>query len=288
MTYLATMALLLAASGGDPQRGRSLLDTWIDPEDPSSSSAPAGASSSGLFAARYRFWQGEFSGNFRADDNNLQGTEVDVRKTLDIEEEENLSALSIWFGTSILGRVYLDYWDGTYEGDKILTEDVTYASTTFFTGENVHTKMEWKAITALYLYDITVPVVPGLSDLSLSVGIGLKFIRVHGKLSRPGFDESATARAPVPVVGGAATISVTEHFTAQIEASGFHVESWEGVATGSLWDVTAALRGHFAPAFVGVGYRWFGVRLQDERTDIDKVQADLLIEGAFVEVGVNF
>ena len=196
--------------------------------------------------------------------------------------------MSVWFGFSGAGRIFVDWLDGTYEGDKILPSDVTFAGTTFVAGSNVHTKLEWRAITGLYLFDMPMSPDAGFAKLDLSFGAGVKFLRLNGRLTTPGLDESGTFKAPFPVVAGAARLTLGDHLAVELEAHGMHVESWEGVATGTLYDVSLSAQFRYEAFFGGIGYRWIGLEIEDERTDIDKVQADLELMGIFGEVGVTF
>ena len=284
MNLLAAAMLLLCAP---PETGASVLE-WMAGLSAEPQTAREDSALTGKIGGRYRFWQGNLEGTFRADDNAIQGTSVDIDETLGLEKEENLGNLSAWFGLSGAGRIFVDWVDGTYEGDMVLANDVTFAGTTFLAGSDVHSKLEWRALTGLYLYDLPMSQDKGFTRLDLSFGAGIKFLRLNGRLTTPGLDESGTFKAPFPVVAGTARLSLGDYLAVEVEANGMHVESWEGVATGTIYDVSLSAQVRYNVFFGGIGYRWFGVNIEDERADIDKVQADFYLRGIFGEVGVTF
>ena len=283
MNLLAVAMLLCGSPGTDA----STLE-WMAGLAPEPLTVQADSAIPGKMGLRYRFWQANFQGNLRADDNSIQGTTVDIDETLGIEKEENISIISAWIGLSGAGRIFVDWLDGTYEGDMILANDVTFAGTLFTAGTDVHSKLEWRSLTGLYLFDMPMSPDAGFTQLDLSFGAGVKFLRLSGRLTTPGLNESGTFKAPFPVFAGAARLSLGQHMAVELEAHGMHVESWEGVATGTIYDVSLSAQVRYNMFFGGIGYRWVGVEIEDERTDIDKAQADLELEGIFGEVGVTF
>jgi hypothetical protein len=287
MSLLAALLITAITPGNDPDTLEWMadlpmeLESWSGGEDDIVPLAKVGV--------RYRSWQSTFEGTLQADDEAIEGTNVDIASDLSIDDEEHISGFTAWVGLSGAGRIWVDWWDGTWEGDEVLSNSITFAGKTFTAASNVHTKMEWRALTGLYLYDLPLPT-PGPVGLDLSIGAGFKFVRIYGKLESDvaPFSESGTFRAPVPVLAGAARVTLGEYFSAELEIQGLHVESWENVATGTIYDISLSAQGRYQFAFGGIGYRWFGVRLKDERADIDTVQLDLLIHGFFFELGVRF
>ena len=236
---------------------------------------------------RYRRWKADLNGDARADDAGITGTKIDVDSILGIDQGEGIDNISAWFGAPGIGRLYLDYWKAGFGGDQVLPQDVTFVGKTFLANSLVDTRLDWKSLTAIVELGLLVPFGESPFGLRLSPGFGARFLSLEGTLKTTGLDESAEVRGPVPVLSGSAELYFAKFASAEIRLEGFGINDFQGFS-GSYTDLTLAFRGGYEGAFIGVGYRMFTIGLEDERADVDKIEIELKIDGAFVEIGFRF
>ena len=236
---------------------------------------------------RYRRWKADLKGDARVDGDGITGTEFDIDSALGIDQGLGINNYSAWFGAPETARIYLDYWDADFTGDHILSQDLTYSGSTFTSGSLVETSLQWTSIAANIELGIIVPFGDTPLGLRLSPGIGGRFLSLKGILETTGLEESAAVRGTLPVLSGSAEVYFAEFASAEIRLEGFKINDLNGFS-GSYLDLTFALRGGYAGAYAGLGYRMFTLDLEDEREDVDKIEIELKIDGLFVEVGYRF
>ena len=236
---------------------------------------------------RYRRWKADLNGDARADDAGFTGTEIDVESILGIDQGLGIDNFSVWLGVPGSARLYLDYWEADFTGEHLLAQDITFSGTTFLAGSLVDTSLEWKSITALIELDLLIPFGDTPLGLRLSPGIGGRLMSLNGILESSGVEASAELKGPLPVLSGSAELYFAKFASVEMRLEGFGINDFQGFR-GKYWDLTLALRGGYAGAFAGLGYRMFTIKIEDERADVDEIEIELGIDGLFVEVGFRF
>ncbi|MBI2931589.1 MAG: hypothetical protein HYY16_08040 [Planctomycetes bacterium] len=236
---------------------------------------------------RYRLWQADFEGQVRADDQGVMGTDIDVESMLDIRQNLEIPDAAIWIGAPHVGRLIADYWRGEFEGDETLTTDVSFAGTTFSAGEQAHTEFEWRVLTAAYEYNFDIPLVSDLVSFRLGLGAGVKLVRLRGELTTSTTSNSENVRGPLPVLRLSGEFSLGTYLSIGLEADGLSVSDFEGTS-GRMSDVAVFVRGGYGGAFLGVGVRRFLLHVEGGSPQVDEVELDASIGGAFLEAGLRF
>ena len=236
---------------------------------------------------RYRQWKADLTGDARVDDAGFTGTDIDVDSILGLDQGLGIDNFSAWIGAPGAARIYLDYWEAAFSGNQILSQDVTYSGTTFPTGSLVDTSLDWTSITGLVELGFIVPFGDTSIGFRLSPGIGGRLLTLTGTLETTSLSEAAEVTGPVPVLAASAELYFAKFASVEMRLEGFTVSDFQGFS-GRYWDLTLALRGGYAGAFAGVGYRIFNIELEDQRADVDEIEIELTVDGLFVEVGFRF
>jgi hypothetical protein len=283
------LCLLAVVIGGDPP-----LPEWArDADGFPQPSFLLQASPTGLrkdapdqrVGARFRLWQADLEGMVRADDQMVPGDEIQVDQVLGIEQGENLNNAGLWVNLGKTIRLVADYWWGTFEGDEVLGTNVTFAGTVFSMGDRAMTELEWRNLTGLLEVGFRFPL-GGLAELRAGPRVGVKYLRIRGEITTPGDTDSAAVRGPAPVVGASAELYFGPYASLEIEGNGLKVSLFD--LEGTIYDVTAVVRAGYGGAFVGAGYRWFGLDLEGDDVGVEHAEVDLTIRGFFVEAGFRF
>lgn len=239
-------------------------------------------------SARARRWRTLIDGDFRADDNSLPGSSVDLRDSLDLEDEVDIDDFGAALPFPSLGRINVQYWTGSYEGDSILTQSVNFAGTTFGLGTPVETELEWQVGTFLFEY------APGGTSLlgmggNVTMQFGAKHLRVKATMESAGGSEEFEVEGFIPVVGFRSRFGLASFLQFEIEANFLPLETYEiqGIS-GTMYDGSVTALATFSSLHAGLGYRWFQLDIKDDRTDVDSSEADLEIKGFFAEAGIRF
>ncbi len=247
------------------------------------------AAQDGNVGGRYRLWQAEFEGNVTADDNGVNGSDIDVRSTLNLGDAEPVSNFSVWAGFAGF-RLFIDYYSAKYDGDSTLTQTITFAGTSFSAGSALDSDVEWRNITTMFEYRFGIPMSSAVLDFNLGVRLGLKYMRVHVELTSPTTSDSATIKAPAPVVGFVAELGITQYLSVGLEVDGLIVRSFGGgSASGQVIDWAFVVRGHLGPGFAGIGWRDFLLHIDvNDVSGVDGGEVDVTIRGFFFEIGATF
>jgi hypothetical protein len=236
--------------------------------------------------ARVRRWQADISGDIEVDDLGVSGTSVDL-ESLDYDKA-GLNDIGVIAPIPGLGRMFIQYWWGEFEGAATLGNDIVFAGNTYTAGSPLGTKFEWKAWSLLYEYP--------LSGAGLGLGMGsqlygqggFKYIRSKVEIDSGGVGASAEFKGLSPAIGFRGTMALMQWLYVEAEVNGFFARSFTGGVSGTLLDGTVGVFGKFSFAYGGVGMRWFQLKANDSRSDVEDFDTDLEIKGMFFEVGVKF
>lgn len=236
---------------------------------------------------RSRVWDGAPRGTLRADGASQTGTEIDLTTDLDVDDRQPLYNGVAWVGLPGLGRLYLDFGWGLTEADEVLARDVVYGGITFPAGQEVHTEIEWRSLTTLFEYHVSLPVGEGAGKLRLGLRSGTFYARIQSELGSSAEESSAAVNAVVPIFGGSAELYLGQAFSIEAEGRVTHIESF-GSLSVTLYDLSVAVRGGYGGIYGAIGYRWFAIDVEDDRGEVDEIALDVKSKGFFVELGFRF
>ena len=241
------------------------------------------AAQEGTIAAKVRRWMAEINGDIRVDDSGIDGTSIDVDSTLGLDEEEDFDELHATLGLPIIGRFNFQYLRGGYEGTNTLSNNITFAGTTFTASTQVDAKVDFESYTLLWQFGAPVP-----GDIGAGAIAGLKYLVIDAEVSDSfGNSEEAHVDAPIPVIGAYLRTNLMKFLSLEVQVHGIkYFDTFGTGVEGTFYDATVALDLKFSGVFVGVGYRWYHFDLSYENGNDAEVELDL--EGMFFEAGFSF
>jgi hypothetical protein len=245
------------------------------------------AAQAGGIAAKVRQWDAEIDGSLAVEDDGIGGTNVDVDSTFGFDEEETFDELHLTMGLPVIGRFNFQFLRGEYEGSQIISQDFTFAGSTFTASTRIDAKLEFEAYTLLWQFGGSTPGVIG-ADVGAGGIAGLKYFDLRATVDDEfGNSEEAEVRAPIPVVGAYFRTNLASFlaFEAQIHGIKFFDTLNIGL-TGTFYDLTVALDVKFSGLFAGIGYRIMVLDVEYDRGDEAEVDMDLT--GYFFEAGLSF
>jgi outer membrane protein len=224
---------------------------------------------------RGAYWFPELTGDAQTD--TIGDTRFDFKDTIGVKDE------NIPFGEAFLrfGNTTLrvGYTQLTFDGNKTISDNVTFNGTTYFAGENVNSSLDMKMLDGELQFDFLRPDV-GVAGFNL--GLLLKVKYVDGQVELRSVSQGATVKdfkAPIPMVGAAAGVGFLKDMVrvdaraAGIAYSGNHLYDADAYAS-------------FAPLpFVRIqgGYRHIDLKIDEDGT-----LASFKLSGPYIGAQLSF
>ena len=235
---------------------------------------------------RVRRWQAKLTGEIEVDDLGIPGTSVDL-EALDYEEA-NLNDIGVIAPIPGLGKMFIQYWWGEFDGAATLGNDITFAGTTFTAGTPLNTKFGGKAWSFLYEHPLSGAGLGRGAGSQLFGQGGFKYLRAKVEIDSGGVGGSAEFKGLSPAIGFRGQMALMQWLYVEAEVNGFFARSFTGGVSGTLLDGTVGVFAKWSFAYGGVGMRWYQLKANDSRSDVEDFDTDLEIKGMFFEVGVKF
>lgn len=226
--------------------------------------------------ARGAYWIPKLTGEAQTTTNGVPDTRFDVKDTLGMKDE------NIPFGEAFLrfGRTTLrvGYTQLSFDGNKTLTETITFNGQTFSVSDNVVSKLDMKMIDGELQVDLLRPDV-GLVNLNLGLIAKVKYVDGEVELRNALRTETEDFKAPIPMVGVAAGAGALKDMV-RVDAR----VSGIAYSGNHLYDVDAYAS--FAPLpFVRIqgGYRYIDLKI-----DQDDTLASFKLNGPYLGAQLSF
>lgn len=223
-------------------------------------------------------WYQGFDGKVAIDTSSTQGTLVDLRNDLGLENRDTTPSGRVWlrFGKS---RLIFDYSDSSRTGRDVLAQSVTFNGTTYGGGETVKTDFGLKLMQAQYRFSLI-----DLKVVEFGLGLGLSAAKLNldldGSVSgRTTFDKTV----PFPTVNAGLVVKFIPglHLRAEVNGlpltiSGKHLDVLDG---------RVQLESYFLHVFgIFGGYRVY--RLSVDANEYG--HAESTFRGPYVGLGLKF
>lgn len=225
-----------------------------------------------------RYWMPKLNANLKLSDYNtmgveLLGTDINVVDDLGIKNENFFSGrLILKLGNS---KIRFSYLPIRYEGEKSVTQSVSFGGTTYTAGTTVKTELKADMYDLTYEYDAI------KGDFGfLGIILGIKYFDLYGKLEAAGVSEEGKGQAPIPVIGLAGRIYPIKYINLSGEITGLTV------GKASIYDAEAALNVN-PIKYIGISGGYRIIRFSAEG-DNEKDKATLRLHGPFVALMVRF
>jgi outer membrane protein len=225
--------------------------------------------------ARGAYWFPKLTGS--AQTNAIGDTRFDFKDTLGVKDE------NIPFGEAFLRlgstTLRVGYAQIAFDGNKTLSDNLTFNGTTYLATENVNSSLDMKMLDGEVQFDF---LRPDVGVAGFNIGLVLKVKYVDGQVELRSVSQGATVKefkAPIPMVGAAAGVGFLKDMVrvdaraAGIAYSGNHLYDADAYAS-------------FAPLpFVRIqgGYRYIDLKI-----DKDGTLASFKLSGPYLGAQLSF
>ena len=250
-------------------------------------SAPASAAE---FGARADFWQGELSGDVKAESGTIPATKLSFSNLgMDTSESIPSGEVFVRLGKTQAHRLSLRYFEQSYRGETTLTQTVTFKTFTFAASTSLLSRLAMRDIDFRYAGDVwqgkREP--DALRRPNAFWGIlGIKTLDLRAELFSTAVGSAEeSAVAPLPVVGLGGRWGLGKRFSLEAEAAGLAMDISDIRAT--FYEASASARWDFSPSVsLEGGWRtWYLGATIDSTT---KVDLSATIQGPFVGLEGRF
>jgi hypothetical protein len=224
-----------------------------------------------------RYWRPTLESEIVATAAGLQGDRIDPVDTLGVDEEQNVFEGRA--GLTFLGRhkLRLGYLPLSFDGDRVLSQDINFQGQTFTASTRVITDLDVKILRAGYEFDFFKTPVGYLGVL-----LEVHYFDGEARLrdSAGGTDETVDFRVPIPVIG----LTFRAYPITRILTVGAEVV---GIAAGD--------KGHYLDGEVSVTLSPWpfveltgGYRVIDLHGEEGDDEIDLRLHGPFASLTIRF
>jgi outer membrane protein len=224
--------------------------------------------------ARGAYWFPKLTGS--AQTNATGDTRFDFKDTLGVKDENiPFGEAYLRFGSTTLRVGYAQI---TFDGDKVLTQDVTFNGTTYSVDTNVISKLDMKMLDGDVQFDFLRPDV-GVVGFNLGLLLKVKYVDGKVELRNTLQTETKDFKAPIPMIGAAAGVGFLKDMV-RVDARAAGI----AYSRNHLYDADAYAS--FAPLpFVRIqgGYRYIDLKI-----DKDGTLASFKLKGPYVGAQVSF
>jgi hypothetical protein len=163
------------------------------------------------------YWIPEFSGSFRLDGGGVQGTRLDFKDDLAVNDE-NFAFGEAWLW---VGRHHLTLsgMEVDYSGDETLAKEIVFGGTTFVANGAVESRLEYTMLDLAYQFDL-LDLENVLAGFSVGPIVQVKYLDGEVKMSGEGQINGATGQVkesesfqfPIPLLGLGAHVGILADF----------------------------------------------------------------------------
>jgi hypothetical protein len=222
------------------------------------------------------YWDQGLTGEGRID-GATAGTTFTLKDTVGLDGDKGVVEAGAWFHPFGRHRFRVSGFQGSFDGSAVLTAPLQAGDQLLLPGTAVASQLDLDLYKAHYNYSVV-----NSDTVNFGILVGLDYVDARGALAWAGGVESASAKAPIPVIGANLQISppLMGFFRVYGEAT---------FADWKIGDVRADLRDYGVRAelyfahFFGVGAGWRRLELEASENgegrlemETDGIQAYLL------------
>lgn len=250
------------------------------------SAVPAPAQDGGV-GLRYREWFPSLDGDVHVQDDDfaIDSGDIDLDSTLGMDDAKFAREIEAYVEIPFLGRLGAGGWFARFQGDKTLSETITFGDSVFTVGTAVETELDLDVYNLYYEFVLPLPEPEGPLDLDLGAQVGLQAIHAEGSVAALGQDEDGAFNIGHPFLGARGALTVAEHLRGEVGVRGLAF-SYSGNRIG-YFDVTAELVLTVQGFYAGGGWKHviLDAAYDGSSTDAD---LDIRIDGPYLTAGIRF
>ncbi|MDZ7589327.1 MAG: hypothetical protein U5L05_01270 [Rubrivivax sp.] len=206
-----------------------------------------------------------------------QNPEVDFDKTFGDADDANRVRLDALWRITPAHHLRFMYFDNSQSRSRVLGEDVQWGDYTFLAGSNARFDEEFKAYALAYewafmrspTYEVSASIGVNYMDMSFALSGTVNGIDPDGNpVTGVSRTRSSDLPAPLPMIGLRAgwVVAPNWYVDAQVQWFQIAVDEYDGRWTDARVGATWMFHRNFG---VGLGYNWFGTRVDVEKNDFN-------------------
>jgi hypothetical protein len=247
-------------------------------------SLPVYAADEGLLGggAKLNYWFSELSGDVKVTEAVI-GDLVDFKNDLGIDETDDVPGVEVWLRLG-KNKLSLSYVKFEHEGSNSKNATINYKGVEYDLTATLNSKLD--TTIADLLYERTL--ITAVNDSRLSLILGAKYLKFEAELTGQEvvtgttITRSESIDAPVPVVGLAGSMNLTERINIGVKLYGISLDVSNTKATmiNFLTEINYNITENAA---ITAGYKYFDI---DGTSDDD--EANFNLKGLFLGVKAEF
>jgi hypothetical protein len=222
-----------------------------------------------------RYWFSNLDSEIKYTEAGVMGTEINLIDDLGMDDSENFQEgrITLEMGNH---KLRYGYTSLSWDGQKTITQGIEFGGKTYTGTTLVDSSLDLKYHRFGYEYDLL-----DVLDNKIGVIFEIKYFDIDARLKADalGYDESTTAKVPIPTIGATVQVGIPFLFSIGGELTGITLGS-----RGYLFDGEAVVSYHPLPLItVSGGYRILKMKLEEGD---DKILFDL--KGPFLVLRAGF
>ena len=183
------------------------------------------------------------------------GSTIDLKKDLGLVDKK-FPEFQLVVKPALKHKIRVQFIPISYAQTATTSRDLTFNGQTYPAGSTISSTLDWKAWRFGYEYDVT-----SSSWGFLGVIVDVEYTDVGATLTSGGRVGVASAKAPIPALGGIGRLYLASNLSMTAELTGFDLPgSWIKTTSGHYADMDLYAMLNFADSFsVKGGYRKFDV-----------------------------
>lgn len=235
---------------------------------------------------RLREWYARVQGEVFAEAEGITATTVDLDQHLGLGKAEIAHEVQASLSLPLLGNFTAGFWYARYEGDRWLTETVTFADQTFSANTEVRSELELQVGYLSYEFVLPLPMPLGeMASFELGVIVGARLVSASGSIENEFVSAEEHGEGGLPVLGAHAVLQVTPWLRADLEILGLTFRAADRRAF--YLEAYAEAVAQLGPFFGGVGYKYVEVQVHDESRSTE-FRAEAVLDGLYLTAGIRF
>ncbi|HTF57711.1 MAG TPA: hypothetical protein VK661_10800 [Planctomycetota bacterium] len=234
-----------------------------------------------------RGYTGDIQGRLRKG-NAPSGFATNVDLDTDLDSTKNATGLGVSLTARLEGGhvVNIQGWQYLSQGKKTLDETLTFGSVNLPQGGSSSTDVDFRYVSAKYLFGIT----PDRDPLHVGLGIGVKEIHFKTDVSvSSGERESLNMRTVYADAEFEVSYRISEAILLIAEGGfGMPRDAKESLVIKYPAEVRAGARLYWRGVKLEVGYQVFDANLVENEHQVDEQRASINLSGVYFELAARF
>ncbi|MBI5778808.1 MAG: hypothetical protein HZA49_05075 [Planctomycetes bacterium] len=206
-------------------------------------------------------WDSTLNGKIRADKDLMTGSSIDFKDTLGIKDSVIVPEVEGKIGFLGTSRWIISGSTASYEGEKVISNNLSFAGKTFLASETLKTQLDVSMISAMYEF---APIPEGVTaavtstEPEMGLLLGLKYFHTEAQITSDstGAVKKETFGLPIPVVGLRVQGRIAENIQLESAGTWMKIRSSTTDITMSWSDLYGELKFSFVPKMpFGFGYK---------------------------------